>query len=91
MGWHTLRRSFATWLIEGGANPKAVQSLLRHSRVETTMNLYAQVTSEGQRQAIQLLPAYPEEAAELVWSQFGHNKLAFQGRKLPKNAERRQH
>lgn len=75
LGWHTLRRSFATWLIEGGANPKAVQSLLRHSRVETTLNLYSQVTSEGQRQALEGLEAYAPPAVELDGHDCGHNSV----------------
>jgi hypothetical protein len=33
VNWQVLRRSYATWLVEAGADPKAVQAQMRHSRV----------------------------------------------------------
>lgn len=43
---HTFRHTFATRCIEGGMNPKALQKILGHSRLETTMNMYVHVTDE---------------------------------------------
>ena len=40
-GFHTLRHSLATFLVSTGSDPKTVQSLLRHSDVQTTLNIYA--------------------------------------------------
>jgi hypothetical protein len=40
-----LRTSHATWMVEAGANPKDVQGQMRHSRVSTTMDIYAAVRS----------------------------------------------
>lgn len=37
---HTLRHSFATRAIEHGVNPKTVQHILGHSRLDMTMNVY---------------------------------------------------
>jgi len=40
-GLHNLRHSLATFLVAQGRDPKTVQSLLRHSNVTTTLQLYA--------------------------------------------------
>ena len=53
--WHCLRRSHATWLVQSGADPKSVQGQMRHSRVSTTMDIYAQVVPASQRVALQKL------------------------------------
>jgi site-specific recombinase XerD len=46
--WRSLRTSCATWLVESGANPKDVQGQMRHSRIGTTLDIYAQFVSESQ-------------------------------------------
>lgn len=50
--WRALRTSCATWMIEAGANPKDVQGQMRHSRIGTTMDIYAQFVPESQRRAV---------------------------------------
>jgi len=44
-GWHNFRHSIASSLINDGENVKVVQSILRHSRVEVTLNLYCHSAS----------------------------------------------
>ncbi|MFI5110069.1 MAG: hypothetical protein ACHP9S_10700 [Terriglobales bacterium] len=39
-------------MIEAGANPKDVQGQMRHSRISTTMDIYAQFVPESQRRAL---------------------------------------
>ncbi len=40
-GWHNLRHSLATWLVSEGVDVKTVSSMLRHSSVRTTLNIYS--------------------------------------------------
>ena len=39
-------------MIEADANPKDVQGQMRHSRIQTTLDIYAQFVPDSQRRAI---------------------------------------
>lgn len=52
---HSLRHSFGTELVRGGANIRAVQELMRHSSLQTTQR-YTQVLDEDRREALAVLP-----------------------------------
>jgi integrase len=51
--FHGLRHSFATCLIGEGEDVKTVSSILGHSKVATTLDLYCHPTLETKRKAIQ--------------------------------------
>jgi integrase len=50
-GFHNLRHSLASFLVNKGTDVKTVQALLRHSNVHTTLNLYAHAMSDAKLRA----------------------------------------
>jgi integrase len=66
VSWRTLRTSHATWLVQAGADPKSVQGQMRHSRISTTMDIYAQTVPLAQRQAIKKLSQFAKPCHTLV-------------------------
>jgi integrase len=52
--WRCLRTSRATWMVEAGANVKDVQGLMRHSQIQTTLDVYAQQVPDSQKRAIEV-------------------------------------
>lgn len=51
---HTLRYTFTTRLVESGVIVKVIQNALGHSDIQTTLNIYADVTKElKQKQFVQ--------------------------------------
>jgi integrase len=51
VNWRCLRTSCATWMVRAGGDLKSVQKQMRHSRISTTMDIYAQAVPEGQKRA----------------------------------------
>src|SRR5438105_15034669 len=62
VNWRCLRTSHATWLVQAGADPKSVQGQMRHTRISTTMDIYAQIVPEAQRRAVRKLSRFAKSA-----------------------------
>jgi integrase len=60
--WRCLRTSCATWMVRAGADPKSVQGQMRHSRISTTLEIYAQFVPQGQRDAVMQMGEYAKRA-----------------------------
>ena len=55
VNFHGLRHTFATRLIENGADYKTVSELLGHASVSITLNLYVHPQMEQKRKAVELI------------------------------------
>jgi len=51
LGWHTLRRSYASLLLSSGASLRVSMGLMRHSTAEMTLQTYAQTVGDEKRDA----------------------------------------
>ena len=50
--WRSLRRSWATWMGQAGADLKSIQFQMRHARATTTLDIYQQCVPEAQQRAV---------------------------------------
>lgn len=65
---HSLRVTFTTLSLEGGASPKSVQAILGHATLDMTMRVYAKVTDKSMRDAVNALPFAKASAPDHVLS-----------------------
>jgi integrase len=56
-GWHAWRRGLATTLHQLGIDDKTIQTILRHSNIGVTMNIYVKSVAESQVNAMDTLSA----------------------------------
>ena len=56
-GFHGFRRGLASNLLGMGVNPKLIQAILRHSDIQTTLELYTLVPDNETREALRKLEA----------------------------------
>jgi len=83
--FHSLRHSTASLLIQTGANPKVIQSLMRHTDLNLTMSNYTHIYAGQQRETIENLPDFviKQDAAAMTGTYDCAAKMCCL--KLPKN------
>ena len=72
VSWHVLRHTFASHLAIRGAPLKAIQELLGHSQISTTMR-YAHLTPAAKRDAVALLDTKVDKASH-TWRNVGEGQ-----------------
>jgi integrase len=55
VNWLTLRRTYSSWAHEKGVPGKVIAQLMGHAKVDTTLNVYAQVMDGALRKAAELV------------------------------------
>lgn len=73
VSWHVLRHTFASHLAMRGAPLKAIQELLGHSQISTTMR-YAHLTPATKREAVALLDTGAGFKASHTWRNVGEGQ-----------------
>ena len=68
--FHSLRKSFVTWLLAAGADARTVQALARHSSITLTTSTYTDVSQLPTRKALDALPY-----VDKMWTKSGQHKV----------------
>ena len=55
---HECRHTFASLLIDAGANPKAVQAFMGHSKIQTTFDIYGHLLPGSHEEVRERMDAY---------------------------------
>ena len=59
---HSMRHAFGSFLIANGVDVVSVSEMMGHSKVTTTLNVYAQSNEEAHRKALAVLPTFSRPA-----------------------------
>lgn len=70
--FHGLRHYFASALIRGGSNPKRVQKLCGHSKVEITLRIYTHLWKDDDDESRDILNRVFAAGAEMITEPMGH-------------------
>ena len=56
LDFHSLRHTTGAWAAQGGAHPKAIQTLMRHSSITLTMDTYGHLFPGQEAETVHRLP-----------------------------------
>ena len=94
LDFHSLRHTCGAWLAMGGAHPKAVQAVMRHSTITLTMDTYGHLFPGQEAETVARLPEMlakepeargatgTEDAAASLGQQFGQQLGGKSGRRV---------
>jgi integrase len=66
---HECRHTFASLLIDAGANPKALQTFMGHSNIQTTFDIYGHLLPGSREEVRMLMDQYLEQEAKITGAQ----------------------
>jgi len=66
LGPHGMRHTFASHLLQNGANPVDVSKMLGHRKVSTTLDIYTHSSRESRRRSFEKLPYLRRKPAEVI-------------------------
>ncbi len=62
---HECRHTFASLLIDAGANPKAIQTFMGHSKIQTTFDIYGHLMPGSHDEVRERMDAYLSETVSV--------------------------
>jgi len=87
LDFHALRHTCGAWAAIGGASPKAIQTLMRHSKITLTLDTYGHLLPDEAAETVARMPSVEPLPLRLTGTTDDHgddaSEGAFRGSKVP--------